>query len=106
LEKLAKRKTKKTRLSSKQGTAEYAVLDQVIKCWFAKAGEYWPGQIVGTREYTQSSILRNTETAPTHQSVSYLNAFHRCDPSIPGRPCCRIQGESPDIIAFPGAEPF
>jgi hypothetical protein len=35
------------RLSFKQGTAEHAVLDQVIKCWFAKAGEYWPGQIVG-----------------------------------------------------------
>jgi hypothetical protein len=52
LEKLAKRKTKKTRLSFKQGTAEYAVLDQLIKCWFAKAGEYWPGaQGVGTREY-------------------------------------------------------
>jgi hypothetical protein len=33
--------------------------------------------------YTQSSILRNTETASTHQSVSYLNAFpigatHQC----------------------------
>jgi hypothetical protein len=60
LEKLAKRKTKKTRLSFKQGTAEYAVLDQVTKCWFAKAGEYWPGQIVGTREY-----LRHIE-AKTH----------------------------------------
>jgi hypothetical protein len=56
--------------------------------------------------YTQSSILRNTETASTHQSVSYLNAFPMCDPSMPGRPCCRIQGESPEIIAFPGAEPF
>ena len=33
LEKLAKRKTKKTRLSFKQGTAEHKqVLDQVIKC--------------------------------------------------------------------------
>jgi hypothetical protein len=42
--------------------------------------------------YTQSSILRNTETAPTHQYVSYLNAFPRCDPSMPGRPCCRFQG--------------
>jgi hypothetical protein len=51
LEKLAKRKTKKTRLSFKQGTAEYAILDQVIKCWFAKEGDYWPGQSVGTREY-------------------------------------------------------
>jgi hypothetical protein len=40
LEKLAKRKTKKTRLSFKQGTAEYAILDQVNKCWFAKEGEY------------------------------------------------------------------
>jgi hypothetical protein len=27
--------------------------------------------------YTQSSVLRNTETASTHQSVSYLNAFPR-----------------------------
>jgi hypothetical protein len=51
LEKLAKRKTKKTRRSFKQGTAEHAILDQVIKCWFAKEGEYWPGQSVGTREY-------------------------------------------------------
>jgi hypothetical protein len=42
----------------------------------------------------QSSGLRNTETASTHQYVSYLNAFPRCDPSIPGRPCCRFQGES------------
>jgi hypothetical protein len=41
--------------------------------------------------YTQSSILRNMETAPTHQSVSYVNAFPRCDPSTPGRPCCRFQ---------------
>jgi hypothetical protein len=56
--------------------------------------------------YTQSSILRNTETASTHQSVSYLNAFPRCDPSMPGRPCCRFQGGSPKIIAFPGSEPF
>jgi hypothetical protein len=52
--------------------------------------------------YTQSSILRNTETAPTHQPVSYLNAFPRCDASMPGRPCCRVQGESPEVIAFPG----
>jgi hypothetical protein len=59
------------------------------------------------RHYTQSSVLRNTETAPTHQSVSYLNAFPRCDPSMPGRPyCCRFQGESPEVIAFPGSEPF
>jgi hypothetical protein len=36
------------------------VLDQVIKCWFAKEGEYWPGQSVGTREY-----LRHIE-AKTH----------------------------------------
>jgi hypothetical protein len=36
--------------------------------------------------YTQSSILRNTETAPTHQSVSYLNAFPKCDPSMPKCP--------------------
>jgi hypothetical protein len=58
--------------------------------------------------YTQSSvcILRNTETASTHQSVYYLNAFPRCDPSMPWRPCCQIQGESPEIIAFSGAEPF
>jgi hypothetical protein len=51
LEKLAKRQTKKTRLSFKQGTAEHEILDQVIKCWFAKEGEYWPGQRMGTREY-------------------------------------------------------
>jgi hypothetical protein len=53
LEKLAKRKTKKTRLSFKQGThrSEYAILHQVIKCWFAKEGDYWPGQGVGTREH-------------------------------------------------------
>jgi hypothetical protein len=63
-----------------------------------------PGVLVAV--YTQSSILRNTEAAPTHQSVSYLNAFPRCDPSMPGCPCCRIQGESLEIIAFPGAEPF
>jgi hypothetical protein len=25
---------------------------------------------------------------------------------MPGRPCCRFQGESPEIIAFPGYEPF
>jgi hypothetical protein len=48
---VTKRKTKKTRLSFKQGTAEHEILDQVIKCWFAKEGEYWPGQGVGTREY-------------------------------------------------------
>jgi hypothetical protein len=48
LEKLAKRKTKKTRLSFKQGTQ---ILHQVIKCWFAKEGDYWPGQGVGTREH-------------------------------------------------------
>ena len=41
LEKLAKRKAKKTRLSFKQGTAEYAISDQVIRCWFAKEGDYW-----------------------------------------------------------------
>jgi hypothetical protein len=29
--------------------------------------------------YTQSSILRIMETSSTHQSVSYLNAFPRCD---------------------------
>jgi hypothetical protein len=57
-------------------------------------------------QYTQSSVLRNTETASTHQSVSYLDAFPRCDPSMPWRPCCRFQGESPEIIAFPGSEPF
>jgi len=51
LEKLAKRKTKRSRLSFKEGTDEYKVLDQVIKCWLAKEGEYWPGQSVGTREY-------------------------------------------------------
>jgi hypothetical protein len=56
--------------------------------------------------YTQSSILRNTETASTHQSVSYLNAFPRCDPPMPWCPCCRFQGESPEIIVFPGSEPF
>jgi hypothetical protein len=56
--------------------------------------------------YTQSSILRNTETASTHQSVSYLNAFPRCGPSMPGRPCCRFQGESPGVIAFSGPDPF
>jgi hypothetical protein len=67
LEKLAKRKTKKTRLSFKQGTAEYEILDQVAKCWFAKEGEYWPGQSVGTREYprhiegkTHGLIKKNT----------------------------------------------
>jgi hypothetical protein len=56
--------------------------------------------------YTQSSVLRNTETASTHQFVSYLNAFPRCDPSMPKRPCCRFQGGSPEVIAFPGSEPF
>ena len=67
----------------------------------------WMADIAGGDVmYTQSSGLRNTETASTQQSVSYLNAFPRCDPSMPGRPCCRIQGESPEIIAFPGAEPF
>jgi hypothetical protein len=50
LEKLAKRKTKNTWLSFKQGTAEHAVLDQVIKCWFAKEGEYLQGQSVGTHQ--------------------------------------------------------
>jgi hypothetical protein len=25
---------------------------------------------------------------------------------MPGCPCCRYQGESPEIIAFPGSEPF
>jgi recombination DNA repair RAD52 pathway protein len=56
--------------------------------------------------YTQSSVLRNKETASTHQSISYLNAFPRCDPSISGRPCCRFQGKSHEIVAFPGSEPF
>jgi hypothetical protein len=60
LEKLAKRKAKKTRLSFKQGTAEYAISDQVIRCWFAKEGDYWQGHSVGTREY-----LRHIE-AKTH----------------------------------------
>jgi hypothetical protein len=48
-------------------------------------------------KYTQSSILRNTETASTHQSVSYLNAFPRCDP---------FPGGLPGIIAFPGFGPY
>jgi hypothetical protein len=60
----------------------------------------------GNTDYTQRSILSNTETASTHQFVSYLNAFSRCDPSMTGRPWCRFQGESPEIIAFPGSEPF
>jgi hypothetical protein len=30
----------------------------------------------------------------------------RCDPSTPGRPCCRFQGKSPDVIAFSGSKPF
>jgi hypothetical protein len=59
----------------------------------------------GIQRYTQSSILRNTETASTRQSVSYLNALPRCDPSMPGRRYCRIQGESPEIIAFPCSGP-
>jgi hypothetical protein len=57
LEKLAKRKTKKTRLSFKQGTPEYKTLDQAIKCWFAKEGGYWLGPSVCTREH-----LKHIET--------------------------------------------
>jgi hypothetical protein len=49
-----------------------------------------PGVLVAV--YTQSSILRNTEAAPTHQSVSYLNAFPRCDPSMPGRLAVDFRG--------------
>jgi hypothetical protein len=49
--KLPRSWTKRSRLSFKEGTDEYKVLDQVIKCWFAKEGEYWPGQSVGTRGY-------------------------------------------------------
>jgi hypothetical protein len=71
---------------------------------------YWLTAWLVKQGYTQSLILRNTETASTHQSVSYrcryLNAFPRCEPSTPGRPCCRFQGKSPEIIAFPGSEPF
>jgi hypothetical protein len=33
-------------------------------------------------------------------------ASYRCAPLTPGRPCCRFQGKSPEIIAFPGSEPF
>jgi hypothetical protein len=45
-------------------------------------------------KHTQSSVLRNTETASTHQFVSHLNAFPRCDPSVPWRPCCAsVPGE-------------
>jgi hypothetical protein len=62
--------------------------------------------LLAVAAYTQSSILRNTETASTHQSVAYLNTFPRCDPSMPWRSCCRVQGKSPEIIAFPGSEPF
>jgi hypothetical protein len=44
------------------------------------------------KKVVEAKGLRNkeTETAYTHQSVSYLNAFLRCDPSIPGRPCCLL----------------
>jgi hypothetical protein len=76
LEKLAKRKTKKTQLSFKQGTAEYKILDQVIRCWFAKKGGYWPGQSVGTiREYlrhiegkTHGLIKKGIPSRPMHTS--------------------------------------
>jgi hypothetical protein len=53
-------------------------------------------------QYTQSSILRNTETAPTHhQSVSYLNnAFPRCDPSMPGRPAVGFRENRLKLLRF------
>jgi hypothetical protein len=69
----------------------------------------WPCRLANWYDarYTQSSVLRNTETASTHQSVSYLNAFPRCDPSMPRRPCCQFPGEMPEIIryriVFPGS---
>ena len=56
--------------------------------------------------YTQSLGLRNTETASTHQFVSYLNVFPRCGSTMSWRPCCRFQGDSPEIIAFSGSEYF
>jgi hypothetical protein len=57
--------------------------------------------------YTQSSVLRNTETAPTRQSVSYLNALpigatHQCQ----GVLAVSSRGGSPEVIALPGSEPF
>jgi hypothetical protein len=72
LEKLAKRKTKKTRLSFEQGTAEYKILDQVIKCWFAKEGEFWPGQIVGTREYLKHIEIKTHRLIKKPALAPYL----------------------------------
>jgi hypothetical protein len=74
LEKLAKRKTKKTRLSFKQGTAEYKILDQVTKCWFAKEGEFWPGQIVGTREYLKHIEIKTHGLIKKPTLAPYLKA--------------------------------
>jgi hypothetical protein len=51
--------------------------------------------------YTQSSGLRNTETAPTHQFVSYLNALpigatHQCQGTI----SVGFRGERLELLRF------
>jgi hypothetical protein len=80
LEKLAKRKTKKTRLSFKQGTAEHAISDQVIRCWFAKReggrasiGQdraRAPGSISGTSKPRPMASSRSRPSRPTSRSAT------------------------------------
>jgi hypothetical protein len=62
------------RSTTPQEGREHALLD-------LPEGEGAPGFALNPK-YTQSSVLRNTETASTHQSVSYLNAFPWCDPPM------------------------
>jgi hypothetical protein len=98
LEKLSKRKKKKTRLSFKQGTADHKILDQVTKCWFAKEGEFWPGQIVGTREY-----LRHIEIKTRHGLIKkparcqIWSSF--CSPWFPA--ACRLRESDSSSLCIP-----